>query len=356
MASEGDGCLLAWPHGLAASSFGLFATDRVAKAIFEVVLPSAAKGIASRIAAFEHEIGDISAHGDDMLAVATDNSIVVLNRSTSWAKVVLTTRNVRWRGVSISACGSEIVAVAQEIDSVYSFRSGKPSELVAGMGKATAAGKPSGVGGRATVCALQGPTFCCHVGSSIVFAETAAGQLRLLTDIYPWVTKVMSVVYTWACSFEHTADAAAHTTSLADAVKATRALDELFSELHHQNYVVTGRRGADAQGPVGNVSACVRACVNGKIGFYERIGATLGALGVPADVARAVRAKVFGTPRNEKFFGTMRAMRGAASRSWRPARGARRAAPGRETPSRSGGRCRTSYSTCWRARRASTRR
>ncbi|KAH8082520.1 hypothetical protein JL720_8547 [Aureococcus anophagefferens] len=156
------------------------------------------------------------------------------------------------------------------------------------------------IGGRATACALQGPTFCCQVGESIVFAETAAGQLRLLTDIYPWVHRVMSTVASWACSFEHTADAAAHTTSLADAVKATRALDELLCELHHQNYVVTGRRGADAQGPVGNVSACVRACVSCKIGFYERVITTLAALGVPAHVAREVRAAVFGTPRNEK--------------------------------------------------------
>ena len=46
-------------------------------------------------------------------------------------------------------------AKSSRIVSVYSFRSGKPSELVAGMGKATAAGKPSGVGGRATVCALH---------------------------------------------------------------------------------------------------------------------------------------------------------------------------------------------------------
>ena len=36
VAADGDGCLLAWPHGLAASSCGLFATDRASKAAFEV--------------------------------------------------------------------------------------------------------------------------------------------------------------------------------------------------------------------------------------------------------------------------------------------------------------------------------
>jgi len=352
-AAEGvHGSLVLRPYGLATSGFGLFATDRLAKAAFAIVLSDPGNGIATKIFVGEDEVGDISAKDDNTVAVAMTRCIVVLHRAKGlWTVTRLPTfDNAKFRGVSWSPDPMIIYGVDESQNCIWQLKAGGgPPTRIAGTQKRGALS----IGGRATACALQGPTFCCQVGESIVFAETAAGQLRLLTDIYPWVHRVMSTVASWACSFEHTADAAAHTTSLADAVKATRALDELFSELHHQNYVVTGRRGADAQGPVGNVSACVRACVSCKIGFYERVITTLAALGVPAHVAREVRAAVFGTPRNEKFFSTMRALRGAASPSRRSSRGARRVI-GRPWK-RSGGRCPTCSSTCSRGPRRSTR-
>ncbi|KAH8082521.1 hypothetical protein JL720_8548 [Aureococcus anophagefferens] len=282
----------------------------VAYAAFAIVLSDPGNGIATKIFVGEDEVGDISAKDDNTVAVAMTRCIVVLHRAKGlWTVTRLPTfDNAKFRGVSWSPDPMIIYGVDESQNCIWQLKAGGgPPTRIAGTQKRGALS----IGGRATACALQGPTFCCQVGESIVFAETAAGQLRLLTDIYPWVHRVMSTVASWACSFEHTADAAAHTTSLADAVKATRALDELMRapppELRGDG--TTRRRRA---GPRGNVPACVRACVSCKIGFYERVITTLAALGVPAHVAREVRAAVFGTPRNEKFFSTMRALRAAS--------------------------------------------
>ncbi|KAH8059615.1 hypothetical protein JL722_5244 [Aureococcus anophagefferens] len=268
----------------------------VAYAAFAIVLSDPGNGIATKIFVGEDEVGDISAKDDNTVAVAMTRCIVVLHRAKGlWTVTRLPTfDNAKFRGVSWSPDPMIIYGVDESQNCIWQLKAGGgPPTRIAGTQKRGALS----IGGRATACALQGPTFCCQVGESIVFAETAAGQLRLLTDIYPWVHRVMSTVASWACSFEHTADAAAHTTSLADAVKATRALDELLCELHHQNYVVTGRRGADAQGPVGNVSACVRACVSCKIGFYERHPRR----GAGAPRRRAGPRRRVRDPRNEKF-------------------------------------------------------
>ncbi|KAH8051394.1 hypothetical protein JL722_10849 [Aureococcus anophagefferens] len=69
------------PYGLATSGFGLFATDRLAKAAFAIVLSDPGNGIATKIFVGEDEVGDISAKDDNTVAVAMTRCIVVLHRA-----------------------------------------------------------------------------------------------------------------------------------------------------------------------------------------------------------------------------------------------------------------------------------
>lgn len=151
----------------------------------------------------------------------------------------------------------------------------------------------------------MGPTSCCFNDESLVFSETGAGMIRLLTDVYPMAAKLMPVVYNFAAAHACTADKTTHTTDLKTALDASRALSSFFDETEDANFVLTGRR-KDAQGPCGNFSICVRKIARARVSYYARLIDLLAALGVPKEVADAASSKALGSSRNEKFFSLQR--------------------------------------------------
>ena len=101
----------------------------------------------------------------------------------------------------------------------------------------------------------------------------------------PMVRLLMPTVRRFGDAFSVTDDADDHSTDLASALTASRALSRLFDSMEEDKFVLTGRR-ADAQGPCGNFSTTLRSIARARCWQLERLHNLCVDLGVPAQVGR----------------------------------------------------------------------
>ena len=124
-----------------------------------------------------------------------------------------------------------------EGDAIYEFSPSTAPVRFAGTG--TKQDRVS-IGGRATMCTIQGGTFMCCSASAVVISETIGGRITVVTDIYPHVTKVMPKMLSLADITNTSEDEDCHITTLDAARATTEGLACFLEEIWNQNRELTG--------------------------------------------------------------------------------------------------------------------
>jgi len=309
--ASSTGCCVMQPFAIASSPSGieLFVTD-VAQNITICLELVGESSVATKIADFVKPPTGIACRsflGGFSLLVAEGDKVWELSRPNNnpggtgaWGKQLLWQQeDALLCGVAVSPRGA-IAVVDKTGGKIYSLKPSAAGESLVWVGEVVAGSGGDAPhrarDGRATMVPFVLPTMVCFNDKVMVFSESGACAIRMVTDVYTHVAKLMPQMQSVYNVYDGDGPVAPN---LVGAHASSRKHADFLDKCAADNAAFAGRGG---DGEFGNSSKPVRDVTRIRERNFARLLENLQRLQVPAWVILSIKLKGDTSMHNETFF------------------------------------------------------